>query len=332
MFLFEVKCDFPFPKFVSQPIFSVVRIPIPFVLLLCLFLVAGLWWFGTRDADFLTPPSESELAEIRSKIQSSLPEGNQPADAVSAPHQPQDPAPPPPQPENPKTVIVRRDLNRPPTLDEYLSLASEGPAFLIDLATLLESEKQFQRALITWERVIDSTKPDVSQSNSSIAAIQRLRATLPNWNTDPTQAIPLTLHASTNSKTAKILKPILEETARDLERASAGILKITTSITTKTSKSTSSTHPPVALWLTGSSKNSKATEALSFKFNSSKSLPDDTRKTVFLIISEYLTKETKLSPPRAIGDATSPIAALNSHISRRSWQELGRKLNTPPPR
>ncbi len=317
----------PFPKFVSLRIFAVVRVPIPIVLLLCLSLVAGLWWFGTRNADFLTPPSESELAKIRSQVQLSLPQLDQPSDAVSATPQPEEVTPP--EPEIPKPVVVYGDLNRPPSLDEYLSLASEGTAFLTDLAVLLESKEQSQRALIAWERVIDSTKPDDSQFKAATAAILRLRATLPNWNTDPAKAIPVTLHASTNTKTAKTLTPILQEAARDLERASAGILKVTTSITTKSSKS--STQPPVALWLTGAAKKQSSTEVLSFKFNSSKTLLDDTRKTVFQILSGYMTKETTLPPPRPIADGTSPVTALNSYISRRSWQQLGRKLNSPPP-
>ncbi len=309
-----------------------MHIPLPIVIVLCLFWASGLWWFGTRHADFITPPTESELVKIRSHVQLSLPQLDHPADAVSAPQRPEETAPlPPPQPEIPKPIMVHGDLNRPPVLDEYLRLASEGSAFLIDLAVLLESKEQSQRALIAWERVIDSTKPDDSQFKAAIAAIQRLRATLPNWNTDPTQSIPVTLHASTTSKTAKTLTPILEETARDLERASAGILKVTTSITTKSSKSTSSTPPPVSLWLTGSAKKPSSTEVISFKYNSSKTLLDDTRKTVFQILSGYITKETTLPPPRAIASGASPLPALNSHISRRSWQQLGRKLNSPSP-
>lgn len=304
-----------------------MHVPIPFVLLLCLSLVSGLWWFGTLHIDFLTPPTESELAKIRSQVQLSLPQLDQPANAISATPQPEIVTPP--QPEIPEPIMIHGDLNRPPTIDEYLTLASEGSALLIDLAVLLESKEQSQRALIAWERVIDSTKPDDSQSKAAVAAILRLRATLPNWNTDPAQAIPVTLHASTNPKTSKTLTPILQKTARDLERTSAGILKVTTSITTKSSKSTN--HPQVALWLTGSVKKPSATEALSFKFNSSKTLLDDTRKTVFQILSAYITKETTLPPPRAITDGSSPISALNSHITRRSWQQLGRKLNSPPP-
>lgn len=309
--------------------FPGVRVPVPLVILCCLAVIGGSWWYGTRNADFITPPSEAKLAEIRMRVESSLPPADHLGDAVSAPPETRRP-PAPIVPEILKPVIKPADFSRPPSLQEYTDLAKNGTAYLIDLAVMLENEGQFQRALIAWERVIDSQKPDESQALAAIAAIKRLRPTLPDWNTEASQAIPITLHAGTGGKTALVLKPVIEETARELERASAGILKVTASVTAGRGDLTASGPPPVALWLAGPEKNTRSTEVLSFTVDSAETLQQEVAKTVFGILRGYLARETPQTPPRAIGDDEPALEALNSHISRRSWQDLGKLLNLSP--
>lgn len=306
-----------------------MRVPLPLVIFSCLAVVGGTWWHGRRNTDFLTPPSESKLADIRMRVESSLPPADHPGDAVSVPPEIRN-APPPALPETLKPVIKPGDFTRPPSLYEYADLAQNGSNYLIDLAVMLEAEGQFQRALIAWERVIDTGKPDESQSSAAITAIKRLRPTLPDWNTDPSQAIPITLHAGTGENTAPILTPILEEAARDLERASAGILKITATVAAGRGNLAASGSPPVALWLAGPTPKNRSTEVLSFTVDSPETLPQEVRKTVFRILRSYLARETPHPPPRSIADEVPPLEALNFHISRRSWLELGNLLNLPP--
>jgi hypothetical protein len=309
--------------------FPAVRVPIPLVLFLCIAVVAGAWWHGTRNSDFLTPPPASELAAIQMRVESSIPPTDQPEDAVSAP--PKEKAPPPPLiPEKPKPSISAEDFSRPPSLGEYANLAANGADYLGELALLLENEGQFQRALLAWERVIDTGKPNDALATTAVTSILRLRPTLPDWNTDPSQAIPVTLHAGTGKRTAEILTPILEAAARDLEQASAGILKVTASVAAGKGELTASGPPPVALWLAGPNKNTRSTEVLSFTVDSSETLPEETRKTLFRILRGYLAREVSQTPPRGLGRGTTPLEALNSHITRRSWQEFGNMLNLPP--
>jgi hypothetical protein len=309
--------------------FPHVRVPIPLVIALCLAVIGAAWWHGIRDDDFLTPPSEAMLALIRMRVESSLPPADHPGDAVSAPPEARKPPAPPP-PKRPKPVINPDDLTRPPSLDEYRGLASKGTAYLMDLAKLLESKGQAQRALIAWERVLDTGKPDETQASTAIIAIKRLRPTLPDWNTDPAQAIPVTLHAGTGKKTAELLKPILETTSRDLELASAGILKVTASVAAGRDELTASGPPPVALWFSGPVKNSRSTEVLAFTVDSPDSLQEMVGKTGFRILRGYLAREVSQTPPRALPEGTSALDALNTHITRRSWQEFGNMLNLPP--
>lgn len=307
-----------------------MRVPIPLVVFLSLAVVVGVWWYGSRNADFLTPPSAAKLAEIRASVESSLPPADHPAETVPAPPEITEPAPPPPA-EEVKPSIDLGDLNAPPSLQEYSDHAPKGAAHLIELAVLLEAEGEFQRALLAWERVLDAGKPEEGQAAAAITAIKRLRPTLPDWNTEPAKAIAITLHAGAGKKTARIITPVLEETARDLEHASAGILKITAKVTAGRDQKRAADPAPVALWLTGPNKESRSTEVLSFTVASPETLREQIHKTVFSILRGYLGHATTAqTPPPALGDGTPALDALNSHITRRHWQELGTALNHPP--
>jgi len=238
---------FPLSGGVSPRHLAAVRVPIPVVIFLVLAVAGGVWWGNTRHMDFVTPPSESKLAAIRVRIESSLPQTDQVDDAISVPVV----APPPPPVEPPKPVIELGDLTIPPSLQDYGVRSPAGSAHLIELATLLEEKEEFQRALLAWERVIDLTHPDEGQAANAISAIKRLRPTLPDWNAKPETAITLSLRAGTAKKSAKTLTPILEGVARDLERASSGIVKITTSVTASQISRTTKGPAPVAIWLAG---------------------------------------------------------------------------------
>jgi len=301
-----------------------VRIPIPLVLLLSLAVIGAVWWFGTRNSDFLTPPPASKLVANRTKIESSLPPADPPDDTVAVPAVVAETTPPPPV-EEPKPTIVLGDLNSPPTLQEYSDLAPKGAAHLMDLAGLLETEGAFQRALLAWERVLDMGQADASQASTAIAAIKRLRPTLPDWNTERAGAIAITLHAGTGKKFAKTLTPVLEKTARELESASSGILKVTATITTGRDRRSTTGRAPMVIWFTGPKKNSASTAVLTFSVGSPQSLGDDLLKTVALLVRSYLGETSYVTA--ATGD--NPLATLNSHITRRNWQELGTRLNCP---
>ena len=156
---------------------------------------------------------------------------------------------------------------------------------------LLETEGEFQRALLAWERVIDSAKPDETQTISATSAIKRLRPAIPAWNTDPASAIAITLQAGTGKKTAKLLTPVLEQAARDIEQASAGILKVKAAITAGKERKADTGPAPVALWLAGPAKDSRSTEVLSFTVGTPESLTEEINKTVF-------SNHPRLSDPR----------------------------------
>lgn len=304
-----------------------VRVPIPVVILLVLTVVGGTWWKTTRHLDFVTPPSEAKLAEIRQKVESSFPQADRVDDAISVPVVVEPPPPPPPPP---KPVIDLGDLSQPPALQNYGEISPKGPAPLIELARALEEKGEFQRALLAWERVIDLTKPDAAQSATAISSIKRLRPTLPDWNTKPETAIQIQLQASTSKKLVKDLTPVLEGVARELERASSGILKIKTTVTPGKSSTSSKAPTPVALWLTGPGKKPVSTDVMSFTVESPDKLRDEISKTVFLLVRAYLVKSTAYTPPADVAVGENPMDALTFRITRLGWSEFATSLNLPP--
>lgn len=306
-----------------------MRIPIPVVLLLSGLVISLTWWIGAKDADFLSPPTEARLEQVRAEVRSSLPT----ATDASAPNDLNKPAVQPipqPPPAEPKPAIELGDLASPPALNEYLDIAPKGAAHLTELALLLETEGEFQRALIAWERILDSGKPDATQVTAAISAIRRLRPTLPDWNTSAERRIPVVLHAGTSRKTATMVKPALEELAKELQTASSGILAVTCKITAGKDAKRATGPAPVALWLAGPAEKARSTEVLSFTIQAKETLPDELRKTAFELIRGYVGRGIQQSPPPPAADGGSVQEALNSHITRMLWKELGILLNHPP--
>lgn len=303
-----------------------VRVPIPVVILLVLAVVGGTWWQNTRHLDLMTPPSEARLEFIRAQAELSFPALKE-ADEPEKPVVVAPPEPPPPV-EPPKPEIDLGDLTTPPTLVDYALRAPEGAPHLIELATALEEKGEFQRALLAWERVLDLGKPDDSQSATALSAIKRLHPTLPDWNTKPEAAIVITLHAGTGKKLAKTITPVLENVAKDLERASSGIVKVKTQVTA--GKTSAKGATPVALWLAGPDKKSVSTEVLSFTVEKPEALREEVLKTTYQLIRGHMARTTAYTPPSAPAEGESIQEALATRVTRLCWSELATALNLPP--
>ena len=306
-----------------------MRIPILLVIPLCLLIVSGVWWNGTRKKDFLTEPSGAKLAEIRVQVETA----NAKVRKEEMFPEPIAKAPEPaiaevPAEEKPPAVDLG-DLAAPPILEAYSERALDGHAKLVELAGLLEQKGEFQRALLAWERSIDLAKPSPSEAAVSIAAIRRLRPTLPDWNTDPNAALPVVLHAGTGSTLAAALKPVLEEAAREITISSAGLLKVTADLAV--GKRMAIKGPvPVALWLAGPTKESGSTDVLSFTVASNEVLKDEIHKTIFQLVSSQLKREGQITPPAEAAQGETVLQALQSNVTRLAWKEFAESLNTPP--
>ncbi len=299
----------------------VLRIPILVVIPLALAVVLGTWWVGTRQMDFMKEPTAEQLAEIRVQAGASATAPDEKSNASA-----QDLETPPPPPEPPQREIDLGDLSHPPKLQDYAERAQQGAESLIILAGALEEKAEFQRALLAWERVLDCTKADAPQAEAAIAAIHRLRPTLPDW---PGPPIQITLNAGTGKKLAKPLTTALEAAARDLERASAGIVKVKTSVTPGKAASSAKGATPVALWFEGAAKQSTSTDVLSFTVDGPEKLPEELRKAVFALLRARLVSGTAFTPPAPLADGESALAALHDRVTRVSWNEFAAGLNMP---
>ena len=282
----------------------------------------------TRHMDFLTPPTEARLAQIRQRVESSFPQAERVEDAISVPVV-VPPPPPPPEPPPPPPIDLG-DLTRPPKLQAYGEISPQGAEHMIELARALEDKGEFQRALLAWERVIDLTKPDGGQVATAISSVRRLRPTLPDWNTKPETAIQIQLQASTGKKLVKALTSNLETVGKELERASSGIVKVKAVVTPGKTSNSSKNPVPVAVWITGLGKKPTSTEVLSFTVDAPEKLKDEISKTVFGLVRAYLVKSTAYLPPSDLSAVENPMDALSFRITRLGWSEFATSLNPPP--
>lgn len=305
-----------------------MRVPVPIIILLCLAVSAGVWWYGTRGRDFLTPPPESRLVELRAKAGTSP--GEEPVQeelpaAQPGTHQPLAPL----AGTASKTAIDTGDTSRPPTLAEYRLTARDEPATLPALAEALEAKGEIQRALLVHERILDSTRPGPDQLTASLRAVRRLRAMLPDWQTDPAATLTVTLQIGTAQATAEALTPAVTELAAEMTRASSGLLAVEVKVHTGSSPGPGILSPPVAMWLSGPEGGSASTPVISFTADSPDRPLDDVAAALLQLLRGQIAPSVSLHVPESTMRNERPVEILHSHVSRLLWRELGTMLNPP---
>jgi hypothetical protein len=277
--------------------------------------------------DFLTPPSEESLAVVRQQAAQAAPSvatHHEPVEEKKA--GPTEPTPPPVEPP-----LDPGDLITAPGLNAYASEAKKGADHLIRLAKRLEEVGAASRALLAWERVLDFGKGDTIQAGEALKAIRRLRATEPMWNVDPEGSLPLTLHFGASPVTAEKLKPLLTDIARTLERASGGVVAISTDLVVGKKPAAGTEVPPVALWLSGGPKEAPATEAVPFNVVANDLLEREVYGTVFQLVRAKLSRSHAYAAPSAAGSTEDPVGALTCNITRFCWQDFAKAMNVIPP-
>lgn len=203
---------------------------------------------------------------------------------------------------------------------------------MIKLATFLENKAEYQRSLLAWERVIDTTNPTPEQRKLAILAIQRLRNNLPPWNPDPKADIILTLHAGATLKEKQTLISALETAAGIITKASGNILKVETKASFGKSSGIKTPRIPVAIWFshTISKKEDVIAETppISFMINPKQpeALADQVAAAVYSLLRTHLSSETSFSPLPDYPTEAKPEAILNNHVTRLMWREFVRSM------
>lgn len=304
-----------------------MRVPISISILLALLVLGGTWWWNTREMDFLTPPSEAKLAAIRAQVLSTVPEDPIIPPVAETPDQPNGETPAEeslPETE-PVPEIELGDIDSAPGLPAYQNIATQGAAHMLALSKLLASKGQFERSLLALERILDSTNPDPIQASEAIESIRQLRPTLPDWNIDPNGVIPIVLHAHTSRELESSIKPALDQLAKQIERASSGILKAEIDLTTG-KPAAANAAALVAIHLSGPAKNNVSTEVLSFTADDSSEMTADLAKSVYRLVNNLLQRTTTLSPLLPLSEGDDPLDAMQFKITRLAWKNVGMAL------
>lgn len=299
-----------------------MHISLPIVVLLSLAVISGVWWNNTRKMDFLTPPSAAMLESVKIKAVASI--------ARSSKNQPT------PHEETkitPAIVVAPTidlgDLTTPPSLNHFQDRAQQGSDSMIQLALALEKAGEFQRALLAWERMLDSTKPDAAQANAAISAIKRIKPTLTDWNQDSASALKIIVQVDTGKKLATEIKPLHEELARRLTQLSSGLVRADAALKISKTSPSSKKKSPVAMSLTGGDPNTSSTDVLSFPVETPEMLREALLKNFYVLVQGQFTSHKNLTAPLPLADGENPEDALNYRITRLAWQEFARTLNLP---
>jgi len=299
-----------------------MRVPIPWVVILCLLAVAIPVSLGVRGKDFITPPDEATLEAIRMRAESSIPRISAHSDAIS----PQDR---PGRLSAEAPVIHLGNLARPPQLDEYADRARQGAAHLIELANRLEDNGHAARALLAWERVIDTAQSGDSEAQAAISAISRLRESAPPWPGQTANRPGIVVHAGSGARSSEALTPILEEAAARIAKASAGTVQVASRFHAGPDIDLDEGPVPVAMWISGDGDVGKSTEVRSFTISTPESIEYDAYRAIYLLVHSYLRNSPEIRRPPIPADETDIRQALGSHITRLQWHEFGRMLSTP---
>jgi len=306
----------------------VKRVPLPVVILLTVGTVVLPWWYGTRNMDFMTPPSDLVLARVRvaaamnhrskSRLFSIKRERNEKATIES--------------PIRAAPAIDPGDPSSPAPLNAYADHAAEGPGAFVTLAVHLEEQAGNARALLAWERVLDVCRPDDSQRQAAISGIQRLRPAVAPWNIDPLAAKQLVIEATVPANVpADALEEVVTKCANELNRHSSGLIRFEPRVDRPERKG--SPAPVLSLQFTANGPGAASTGLLDIDIPPE---PELLRREIlagaFKLVASQLAAATELSPLVPLADGESPSAALELKITRLAWSEFGKSLlpGNPP--
>ncbi len=314
-----------------------MRIPISITIPACIFMAVFVFWLGSKDKDYMKPPTPERLAEISKEWEKKRPNIPPPKPINAALLADPTPIIPkfPSLPLGDKgQLISSEDLFTAPALAEYGTLGDKGAGAIIQLATFLTNKAEYQRALLAWERVLDTANPDTEQRKTTILAIQQLRNSLPPWNPDSMTDINITLHAKTSLKDNEALIKALRTTAGIITEASGNTLKVATQTSFIQETELKPPPTPITIWFshTVSKKENITAETHPISFMLDPEQPEalgaQLTGAVYSLLRSYLISKTNFThlPASPIEIVAENI--LKQHVTRLMWREFA--LNIQP--
>jgi hypothetical protein len=313
---------------------GVKRVSIFVVILLSLGAMALPWWLGTRDVDFLTPPSEAQLASLRGEITQALPTQIAvplPTDIQRVEQgKIQSTIKPPPK-------IDPGDLLASAPLETYREHTKSNAADFIELAVYLEEQSGNHRALLAWERVLDSCQPDAAQRTAALSGVLRLRPLVPLRLADAQAVSHLILAAkvSTGLPTDG-LETALAESAATLTKCSAGILRFKAQVerlTVPKKKGPKMFPPPavpaavISLRIAETGEGATATGQIDVPLSADVAqMRRGILAAAYKLVSSQLAATTDLTPPAPLSANANPADALTTCITRLGWAVFDKSL------
>ena len=283
-------------------------------IILSIAVIATAWILGTRDMDFLTPPTESQLEMARTRASQQL---AKPSDLFAVPAGPVEsplPAKPPAkenpdQPLAPPTIQVG-NLEKPPTLDAWKDEEEPPAASFIELASRLEANTQMAWARVAWERVIDHTPADEDELQAAIKGVLRTRLTPTAMDGDERPRLTLTLGAPRDR--VEVTRRAAADAAEALSKASSELIVFTTKVTP-----TADLDDELEVGLgIGESRLTMRIAAPA----SPTDYTDTILQATFRLISSQLAANEKLQPISEPLAGEEPAESLATRITRLGWQ------------
>ncbi|MCU0796115.1 MAG: hypothetical protein MUF31_09290 [Akkermansiaceae bacterium] len=299
---------------------SVQRIPWPAVVLLCLLVVGLVWHFGTRHYDFLTPPSEYELALVRSRVGTDL---ASPSDLFALPPaQETEKAEPEPEPTEAEAappvaapVILDIDLPDPLPQNYWIDLKDMPAAAYVDLASRLEADARLSEALVAWERVLDHAPANPEEREIAVRAIRRIKSSV----TAPTRLVrdapTITLRVTAPNDRVEITRRAAKEVAEALSLASFRQIRFQTVV--------EANRKTAILEVSFGAKADDQKPRLEAPAPSTADAVETTLLTaVYKLIASTLALDGSLKPISPAPQGETPVESLSHRITRHAWSVL----------
>jgi len=307
-----------------------VRVPLPIVLLLVCAVIGGLWWIRTKDMDFMTPSGDiGKLPDYVTRSYDSDPDAGLP-DPVSRTANVGDTALVPiPGPKN--STLEFGDLAAAPGLTEYSEHVPKGAAFLIRLAAMLESQGEMQRALLAWERVIDSTEATPAELEEAGDALERLGPNLPQWNIDPEGDLDILLQFGSTRTIDETFSRVAQDVADFLRESSSDIVAVVPRITTSQFPDAPA-RSPIALYFTGP----LGADSAQSNVRSVNPPPDDPAairrdilQQVYVLVQGHIATLESIRIPQPPTHPEEPERDFRRRLTRLHWQTFADSLVRP---